>query len=70
MRKTGIDEDSFKQHYQNGNAEKALAEDVEYAHRLGIHSLPAYLIQFGSKALIMQSFDYREFVGVIESLTA
>lgn len=69
VRKAGINEDSFKQHYQNGNAEKALAEDLEYAHKLGIHSLPAYLIQSRDKAIIMQSFEYQDFVDVITKLT-
>lgn len=67
--KVGIDEYSFKQYYQNGNAEKALETDLEYTHRLGIHSLPAYLIQSGDKAIIMQSFEYQDFVDVITKLT-
>ena len=68
LQRTGIDEDSFKQHYQNGNAEKALAEDLEYAHKLGIHSLPAYLIQYRNRSLIMQSFYYGDFSKAITNL--
>lgn len=67
--KVGIDEYSFKLYYQNGNAAKALETDLEYTHRLGIHSLPAYLIQSGDKAIIMQSFEYQDFVDVITKLT-
>lgn len=69
VRKVGIDETSFKQCYQDGNAEKALAEDLKYTHSLGIHSLPAYLIQSSDKAIIMQSFEYQDFVSAIENLT-
>lgn len=36
VRKVGIDENSFKQFYQNGSAEK----DLEYTLSLGVHSLP------------------------------
>ena len=68
VRKAGIDETSFRQYYQDGSAEKELENDLEYTHRLRIHSLPAYLIQYGKKALIMQSFNYHEFVGAIENL--
>ena len=60
-RKVELNETAFIHYYQNGSAEKALEKDLEYAHRLGIHSLPAYTIQYGEKALIMQSFEYQEF---------
>lgn len=61
VRKVELNETAFIHYYQNGSAEKALEKDLKYAHRLGIHSLPAYLIQYGEKALIMQSFEYQEF---------
>jgi hypothetical protein len=35
---------------------------------MGIHSLPAYLIQCDDKALLMQSFDYRDFVEAISQV--
>ena len=68
VRKVKLDETAFIRYYQDGSAEKALEEDLEYTHRLGIHSLPAYLIQYGEKALIMQSFEYQEFAKNIMSL--
>ncbi|MBR1693732.1 MAG: DsbA family protein [Lachnospiraceae bacterium] len=68
VRKVEIDEISFKRHYQDGSAEKALEKDLEYTHRLGIHSLPAYLIQHGEKALIMQSFEYQDFTEAIKKV--
>lgn len=68
VRKVRIDETSFIQFYQDGSAEKELEKDLEYMHRLKIHSLPAYLIQYDEKALIMQSFDYNEFNEAIKSI--
>ena len=44
VRDAGVDEESFVRHYQDGSAETALNEDLAFARRLGIHSLPAYLI--------------------------
>ena len=69
VRETGIDEKSFTLHYQDGSAEAALNEDLAFAHRLGIHSLPTYLIQYKDKAFLMQSFDYQDFAVAITKLT-
>lgn len=68
VQKVGIDAISFQQHYQDGSAEDALRKDLEYTRRLGIHSLPAYLIQYGENALILQSFAYQEFANAITDL--
>ena len=68
VRQTGIDEESFIRHYQDGSAESALNEDLACAGCLGIHSLPAYLLQYKGKALLMQSFDYQDFSDAIKSV--
>lgn len=68
IRDTGIDEASFIRHYQDGSAEDALNEDLNFAGRLGIHSLPAYLIQYKEDALLLQSFKYQDFAEAIEGL--
>lgn len=68
VRDTGIDEESFIRHYQDGSAESALNEDLAFAGRLGIRSLPAYLIQHKDKALLLQSFDYQDFVEMINRI--
>ncbi len=68
VRETGIDEESFTRHYHDGSAEAALNEDLDFASRLGIHSLPAYLIQYKDKALLMQSFEYQDFAAAITKL--
>ena len=54
VRASGINEDAFILHYQDGSAEAALNEDLAFARRLGIPSLPAYLIQYNGHASIQQ----------------
>lgn len=68
VRKIGIEEIAFRRYYQDGSAENALKKDLEYTQRLGIHSLPAYLIQYGENALIMQSFVHQEFIDAVIGL--
>ena len=68
VRKVGITEKTFVQHYQDGSAEAALEEDLAFTHRLGVRSLPAYLIQYGYASLMLQSFEYRDFVRAIASI--
>ena len=43
-------------------------EDLDLTHRLGIHSLPSYLVQYKDKALLMQSFDYQDFSDAIKKM--
>ena len=66
VNKTGIDESAFLRHYNDGTAEAALQNDLSYAARLGIRSLPTCLIQYKDKALLMQSFAYADYVSAIE----
>ena len=68
VRETGIDEESFTRYYQNGSAEKALNEDLAFTRRLGIHLLPAYLMQYKDKALLIQSIEYHDFVDAIDRI--
>jgi predicted DsbA family dithiol-disulfide isomerase len=49
VRETGIDEEAYLGHYRNGSAEAALERDLALTHRMGIHSLPSYLVQLGSE---------------------
>ena len=66
VNRTGIDEALFIQHYNDGSAEDALQDDLAYAARLGIRSLPTCLIQSRDKALLMQSFTFEDYVRAIE----
>ncbi len=70
VRAAGIDEAAFLRHYRDGSAEAALERDLVFGRRLGIHSLPAYLLQYGGKALLLQSFDYADFQEAISQLAA
>lgn len=66
---TGIDTDTFLRHFCDGSAKAALNEDLRLTQSMGIHSLPAYLLQYGGKAMLLRSFDYLDFVSVISQLT-
>lgn len=68
VRAAGIDEAVFMRHCRDGSAEAALEQDLAFSQRLGIHSLPAYLLQYGSEALLIQSFDYKDFQTAITQL--
>ena len=68
-RKTGIDVDMFLRHFRDGSAQATLEEDLRLVRSMGIRSLPAYLLQYGEKAMLLRSFDYCDFVSVIEELT-
>ena len=65
--RVGIDEGAFTECYR-GKAESALAADLALARRLGVYSLPSYLICRCDRAVIMRSFDYRDFENAIEKL--
>ncbi|MBR1634762.1 MAG: DsbA family protein [Lachnospiraceae bacterium] len=65
VRDIGIDEPTFIRHYHDGSAEVQLEKDLAFTRRMEIHSLPAYLFQCADKTLLMQSFDYREFVKLL-----
>ncbi|MBQ8667895.1 MAG: DsbA family protein [Lachnospiraceae bacterium] len=66
--KTGINSDEFHKFFSDGSAERELEKDLVLTMRLGIHSLPSYLIQNSSKALIMQSFDYNDFANTVNNM--
>ena len=70
VRKVGIEEEAFSGHFHGGSAEAALEQDLAFTRSLGIRSLPTYLIQYRDQALMLQSFDYRDFDRAITRLTA
>ena len=67
--KTGLDADTFLRHFSDGSAQAMLDEDLRFARSIGIRSLPAYLLQYGEKAVLLQSFEYKDFVKVIAKLS-
>ena len=69
VRKTGIDVDRFMTAYNDGSAQAELDKDLALFQRLGLHSLPAYLIQYGEEGYLIQTFSYTDFVSVINKIT-
>lgn len=69
VRKTGIDVDRFMTAYNDGSAQAELDKDLALFKRLGLHSLPAYLIQYGEKGYLIQTFSYTDFLSVIDKIT-
>lgn len=70
VKNIGIDEESFLTHYKDGSAQNELEKDHAFTQRLQIHFLPTYLIQNAGKALLMQSFQYQDFVDAIAQITS
>ncbi len=67
--RTGINEEAFLTAYRDGRADTMLDQDLAFTRRMGIHSLPAYLIQYRDKGVLLQSFDVSDFLSAIERLT-
>jgi len=68
VRRTGIDEETFLTHYRDGSAEAALEKDLSLTRSLGIRTLPAYLIRYKERSLILKSFRYEDFARAIDDL--
>lgn len=70
VRQTGINEKQFLQHYQDSSAETALDSDLTRMHALGIHTLPAYLLQYDGKHMVIkQLIGYDTFVAAIRQIS-
>lgn len=70
VRQTGINEKMFLQHYEDSSAETALDSDLTRMHALGIHTLPAYLLQYdGKQMVIKQLIGYDTFVAAIRQIS-
>ena len=66
----GIDSEAFIEALNNGTAEKSFREDLEMTERMGIRSLPTYLLQYGENAVLIRSLiGYEGFVSAIRELT-
>ena len=60
----------FLAHYNDGSAEKNLQSDLQTCRRLGIHSLPSYLIQYKDKGALAQNLiDYKTFAKIFSDLS-
>ena len=68
--KSGLDVKKFLAAYNDGRAEKNLQSDLQICRRLGIHSLPSYLIQYKSQGALAQSLlDYKTFAKIFSDLS-
>ena len=57
----GIDEQRFAECYHSAEAQEALQADVQLMHSLGIHALPACLLEYDGKCLLgnpLYGFEY------------
>ena len=68
-RASGIGEAAFLAALRDGGAEAALERDLAHTRRMGIRSLPAYVIGRGDRALFLQSFDTDDFIRAIDRFT-
>lgn len=69
-KKTGIDLNKFSKHYEDGSAQLALDKDYNLTSSLAIYRLPAYLIKYGDKSILINyMMSYIDFLNVIEKLT-
>ena len=53
-RVSGIDQDAFLETYEGPEARAALDRDLAFKDRLGIWSLPAFLVQCGDAAVLLR----------------
>ena len=68
--KSGLDIKKFLAHYNDGSAEKNFQIDLQICRRLGIHSLPSYLIQYKDKgALVQNLIGYETFAKIFSDLS-
>lgn len=67
---TGIDPAAFRRHFEDGSAEAAFQEDLQFTRSLGIYSLPTFLLQYREKAMLIgQLIRFEDFKKAIQKLT-
>lgn len=68
--RTGLDVKKFLAAFNDGSAAEKFQSDLAICERLGIHSLPSYLIQYQSQgALIQDLIAYPTFVEVFDDVS-
>ena len=66
----GIDETAFQEVYENGMAEKALQHDLCIARSLNLRSLPAYMLHYGNRHILIHDLaNFDAFASAIHQLT-
>ncbi|SAV16675.1 DsbA family protein [Klebsiella pneumoniae] len=67
---SGINTTDFTRHYTDGSAQNALDEDFRLRGKWKISRLPAYLLQYEERSVLLEGVtDYHTFSHVIETLT-
>ena len=69
VERTGIEKGAFLKEYEGDRAKEALKTDQALGLRLGIHTLPAYLLQYQGRGMLFQTFSYQDFVSAIEEIS-
>ena len=70
VHQTGIDENEFCRHFDGKTAKAALERDLMFCRQLGIRTLPAYLLQYREKEVLIQSLiGYTAFVSLLAEIT-
>ena len=68
--KSGIDHKKFLTAYNDGSAAKNFKQDLQFCRRIGINSLPSYLIQYKSEGALIQNLaGYDTFAQVFDELS-
>lgn len=68
--KTGIDKNEFLKVYNDSKTSKLLENDYELLEELNIHTLPAYLIEYEDKQLLIRSLiGYDDFAEIIYEIS-
>lgn len=66
---TGIDPAAFRRHFEDGSAEAAFREDLQFTRSLGIYSLPTFLLRYRDRAMfIRQLAGFEDFIRAITKL--
>lgn len=68
--KAGLELSSFTRAFHDGTAEAAFQADLNFKESLRIHGLPAYLIQYKEKAILVKSLiGYDDFTELISRIS-
>lgn len=66
----GIDETAFQEAYKNDMAKKALQHDLCIARSLNLRSLPAYMLHYGNRHILIHDLaNFDAFASAIHQLT-
>jgi len=67
---SGIRVDAFLEHYNDGSARRALDNDFALRQRLGVRGLPAYLLEYEERGMLINGLAcYAQFRSAIMTLT-